>query len=57
MAEYKLEYGYLQLVSFPPSKSEYPAFKEQQVKLTPDEVEYLLQSLETYRMQYQSQNS
>ncbi|WP_161568364.1 hypothetical protein [Anaerobacillus alkaliphilus] len=57
MSEYLLQYGYLKLVSSPPSRTDYPTFKEQQVKLSPEEVDYLLESLKSYRMQYQNQNS
>jgi hypothetical protein len=51
MSEYEIAYGFLKLVRFPKEFGVVPAFKEEQMKLEKDEVEFLLEQLEKYRKQ------
>ena len=53
MVDYHLRYGYLKLVKFPNDPLGIPTFKEEQMKLTKDETEFLLETLEKYRKEKQ----
>lgn len=50
MAAYHIKYGYLKVVRLPDEIIAVPAFKEEQMKLTKEEVEFLLDQLKEYRM-------
>lgn len=49
MSDYHVRYGWLKLVKFPNDISAVPTFKEEQSKLTKDEVEFVLEELAKYR--------
>lgn len=49
MPNYHIKYGYLKLVKFPDEIGGIPTFKEEQMKLERDEVEFLLAALKKYR--------
>ena len=49
MSDYNVRYGYLKLVKFPNEVGTVPTFKEEQMKLTKDETELLLETLKKYR--------
>lgn len=53
MSDYHVRYGYLKLVRFPEKVGEVPTFKEEQSKLTKDEVEFVLEELAKYRKEKQ----
>lgn len=51
-----MRYGYLKLVKFPDEIGAVPTFKEEPMKLTKDETELLLKTLEKYRKEKQDSN-
>ena len=53
MSSYHVRYGYLKLVKFPDEVGVIPTFKEEQSKLTKDEVEFVLEALAKYRKEKQ----
>lgn len=53
MSDYHVRYGFLKLVKFPNEIGTIPTFKEEQVKLTKEETELLLETLTKYRKENQ----
>lgn len=49
MSDYHVRYGYLKLVKFPNNNGTVPTFKEENMKLTKDEIEFVLEELSKYR--------
>lgn len=54
MSDYHVRYGFLKLVKFPNEIGTIPTFKEEQMKLTKEETEFLLETLTKYRRENQN---
>lgn len=48
MSDYYVRYSYLKIVKFPQEVGSIPTFKEEKLKLTKEETEFVLSALEKY---------